>query len=205
MASRKTEKTPKSEPDLLVMAFEAIAAEGWRSFRLSTLAEKADLPLAAVRAELPCRAALLTRLGARLDKGMLDLPRDELAELEPRERVFELIMRRLDAMAPFKAGLATLGREARLEPDVLLASVCNVARLTGWLLDVAGVRMVGIQSFAARKLLALIYVRTFSVWLKDDTPDHARTLAELDKRLRQAENLARWMHRTRAGATPAAA
>jgi hypothetical protein len=30
------------------------------------------------------------------------------------------------------------------------------------------------------------------VWLRDDTPDHAETMAELDRRLNQAEGLARW-------------
>jgi hypothetical protein len=41
-------------------------------------------------------------------------------------------------------------------------------------------------------VLALVYARTFNVWLRDDTPDHAKTMAELDKRLSQAESLARW-------------
>ena len=44
----------------------------------------------------------------------------------------------------------------------------------------------------ARRVLAAIYVRTFQVWLDDDTPDMARTLAELDLRLQQAESVARW-------------
>ena len=37
-----------------------------------------------------------------------------------------------------------------------------------------------------------VYLQTFRVWLDDDTPDMARTLAELDRRLQQAETAARW-------------
>ncbi len=37
-----------------------------------------------------------------------------------------------------------------------------------------------------------VYLQAFRVWLDDDTPDMARTLAELDRRLQQAETAARW-------------
>ena len=99
----------KSEPDLLMLAFELVAERGWRRLSLAELARRAGVPLAQVYAELPDRAALLRRLGRRLDAGMLDLPPAELDGMTPRERVFELIMRRLDAMAPYKQGL----RDAR--------------------------------------------------------------------------------------------
>ena len=51
----------------------------------------------------------------------------------------------------------------------------------------------------ARKVLGAIYVRVFNVWLDDDTPDLARTLAELDRRLQQAERVAGWVHGLRRG------
>jgi ubiquinone biosynthesis protein COQ9 len=196
--------TKQDEPDLLILAFTQIAARGWAGFRLSELARAAEVPLDRVRALLPTRAALLCRLGERLDAAMLGMDPGELAELEPRERVFELIMRRLDALAPFKPGLLALARERACDPALLLATVCNVARLTEWLMDAAGARATGLGALAGRKVLGLIYVRVFSVWLRDDTPDLARTLAELDKRLRQAEQLARWVHRPRRRHGPAA-
>ena len=65
----------------------------------------------------------------------------ELAELDgmtPRERVFELVMRRLDAMAPYKDGLRTIAREAPRDPALLVAAWCNVGRLSRRLLDAAG-------------------------------------------------------------------
>ena len=44
---------------------------------------------------------------------MLEVDEAELAGLPPRDRVFELLMRRLEAIIPYRAGLARLGREAR--------------------------------------------------------------------------------------------
>ena len=68
--------------------------------------------LAGVYAELPDRPPLLRVLGRRLDAEMLAIDMAELDGLTPRERLFELIMRRLDAMAPFKPSLRAIGREA---------------------------------------------------------------------------------------------
>lgn len=184
--------TEMDGPDLLKTAFAVIAERGWHGFSLAEVARRADVPLASVYAELPTRRSVLAALGRRLDEAMLSIEPGELAELDPRERVFELVMRRLDAMAPFKPGLRVLGRESGLEPDVLGSGCGNVGRAVSWLLDASGVELGGLRRCAAGPVLALVYARVVNVWLRDDTPDLGRTLAELDKRLRQAEDLARW-------------
>ena len=108
--------------------------------------------------------------------------------MTPRERVFELIMRRLDAMAPFKEGLRELGREAA-RPSCCGPACENVGRAIGWLLDASGCRAARPASRGSRAGAApCVYARTFNVWLRDDTPDHAKTMAELDRRLSQAED-----------------
>ena len=101
-----------TETDLLKTAFAVIEEQGWHGFSRAEVARRAGVPLARVYAELPTRHAVLAALGRRLDETMLGMEPSELADLTPRERVFELIMRRLDAMAPFKGGLRVLGREA---------------------------------------------------------------------------------------------
>ena len=109
-------------------------------FSRAEVARRAGVPLARVNAQLPTRHAVLAALGRRLDETMLGMEPSELADLTPRERVFELIMRRLDAMAPFKGGLRVLGHEAGLHADVLGSSLCNVGRAVGWLVDASGAR-----------------------------------------------------------------
>lgn len=179
-------------PDLVALAFALVAERGWRRFSFTELAGRADLPLARVYAELPDRPALLRALGRRLDEQMLDIRVGDLDGLSPRERVFELMMRRFDAMAPFKTGLRALSRQAPGDLGLMAAGLCNLGRLADRLLDAAGVTGGPARHAAARKVLAAIYVRVFNVWLDDDTVDLARTLAELDRRLQQAEGIARW-------------
>jgi AcrR family transcriptional regulator len=192
-------KTAAEGPDLVKLAFALAAERGWRHLSFTELARRADVPLSRVYAELSDRAALLRAVSRRLDTAMLDIATSELEGLSPRERVFELIMRRFDAMAPYKEGLRALAREAAGDPGLLAAGLCNLDRLARWLLDAAETGDRPAASAVARQILAAIYARVFRVWLDDDTPDMARTLAELDRRLQQAESLARWTRGLRRG------
>lgn len=186
MAKRKTE----SRPDLLEAAFAQIAEAGWAGWSPRSLAATTGRELTEVYDALPVPAALVRRLGERLDRAMLALPPDELEGLSHRERLFELFMRRFDAMVPFKPGLRRLAREARGEPELLLASCCNLDRMAGWLIELAELPYHGLQARFARRALMLAYARLFAVWLDDDSPDLAATMAELDKRLEQLERAA---------------
>ena len=188
----------ESGTDLVRIAFDLLGERGWHRFSFSEVARRAGTSLAEVYAELPDRGALLRVLGRRLDAEMLGLDPAELEGLSARERVFELIMRRLDAMAPYKEGLRALARQAGREPALMASACCNLDRLSRRLIDAATTEDGPALGKVARRATEAIYLRTFRVWLDDDTPDMARTLAELDKRLQQAETVARWfagMHR----------
>jgi AcrR family transcriptional regulator len=180
------------EKDLVKLAFALLTERGWERFSFTELARRAELPLAQVYAELPDRPALLRVLGRRLDAEMLAIDMAELDGMSPRERVFELIMRRLDAMAPYKDGLRTLAREVGREPMLLAAAWCNLDRLSRRLLDAAATEDGPVATSLARRVIGAVYLRAFRVWLDDDTPDMARTLAELDRRLQQADTAAKW-------------
>ena len=61
-----------------------------------------------------------------------------------------------------------------------------------WMLDAAGGGRSGPQGVVKAQGLAIVWGQVMRVWLNDEDPGHARTMAELDRRLRQAErNLGR--------------
>jgi hypothetical protein len=193
-----------SRPDLLEAAFTHLAEVGWAGWSPVALAAMTGHDLLEVYEAFPMPAALARRLGERLDRAMLAIPADELEGLSHRERLFELLMRRFDAMRPFKAGLQRLTREARGEPELVLASICNLDRMAGWLLELAALPYRGLEGRLARRALMFAYARLFRVWLADDSPDLATTMAELDKRLDQLERLASLGDRLFAGFRPRA-
>ena len=195
MAERKS----KTRPDLLDAAFSHLAEVGWVGWSPKALAAQTGYDLGEVYDAFPTPAALAQKLGERIDKTMLALDLDELEGLSHRERLFELFMRRFDAMAPFKPGLKRLTREARTEPEILLASLWNLDRMAGWLIELAELPYSGLEARLARAGLILAYGRLFRVWLDDDSPDLATTMAELDKRLDQLERAANLGDRLFAG------
>ena len=200
-------RSAATKPDLLDLAFQQIAEEGLAGFSRVALARGSGRRLGEVYEEFPRRSAVLAALGRRIDRAMLAIDPAELDGMSVRERLFELIMRRLEAMAPYRAGLRRLARESRREPGLLLQSLCNLDRLVGWLMEGAGIRRGGALALLAGPALIAVYVRAFNVWLTDDSPDLARTLAALDRDLDRLERLAGWVSRrpaTRRPATPAA-
>jgi hypothetical protein len=135
---------------------------------------------------------VLDALARRADEAMLGIGPDELDGMTPRERVFELVMRRFDALAPYKGGLRALRRDAGGDLGLAGRALGNLGRATAWLADASGAELGPLRRAGAGPVLAVVYGRAFDAWLEDDTPDLARTLAELDKGLRQAEGLERW-------------
>ena len=189
--------TEQDGPDLLAAALALIAERGWRGFGLVELARRTGQPLSAIHAAFPARGAVLRRLGERLDEAMLGISPTELAEMTPRERLFELMMRRFDAMAPYRQALRAMARRPAADLEAMAVSLCNLRRAAGWLVDAAGGPTGGLTGLAGRQAVLVVYARAFRAWLDDDTEDRARTLAELDRRLGQLESLVGWTSRFR--------
>jgi AcrR family transcriptional regulator len=172
---------------LLVTAFELIAEEGWSRLSLVAVARRAGVAPAEAYRELRSRGALPGALSRRIDEAMLGVEEADLAGLPPRDRVFELMMARLEALVPFRPGLRRLAREARGDPCLVLGTACRLDRSLAWLQDMAGLRRSGLRARLARRALAAAYLQAIRVWFSDEAADLGKTMAELDKQLRRIE------------------
>ena len=68
-----------------------------------------------------------------------------------------------------------------------------------WMLAAAGISGEGGTGFVRVQGLLSVYSRVFSIWLEDDDPGMARTMAALDRRLRRGESVMRGFQRFRDG------
>ncbi|WP_027134356.1 TetR family transcriptional regulator [Geminicoccus roseus] len=198
---------PMSMRDPLDTALAMIETGGWRGFSLVELARELGVPVGEVYAQFPCRTAVLHELGKRLDSRMLELSAADLDDMSTRDRLFELIMRRFDAMKPYREALRRVAKESRGDLEAAGVGFCNLTRSVVEIVDAAGIR--GPAALLARKGVGLLYLRVLRVWMRDEDPEQAKTLAELDQglaRLEQtARNLCRFMPKRRAKeAEPAA-
>lgn len=197
MSAAKAKSGKDAAPDLLVQAFEIIAETGWRGFSFTELAERAGVSIAEVRKTFDGRHGLMDALNRRLDDAMLAFDPEDMEGLPPKDRVFELMMTRLEAMAPFRAGICRLMHEARFDPGLVLTSACRLDRSLSWLQDVAGLThgprssaFYVIRRRLQRRLLGVAYLQALNVWSSDESSDLAKTMASLDKQLRRIEGLA---------------
>jgi AcrR family transcriptional regulator len=180
-----------SEADRIIdAAFALIAQRGWRRLSLAAIAAEAGLPILRVYRLFSSKQAILCGHYRRVDEAVLTEPPKAEADERPRDRIFDLLMRRFDALRPSKEALAVLRRELPGDPVTALCAAAALLRSMRWMLEAAGIPTTGLAGAVAVKLTAAAYLSTMRVWLRDDSPDLGRTMAALDVRLRRIE---RWL------------
>ncbi len=175
---------------ILSAALELAAAGGWRSLSLAEIAGKAGVSLAEVHAAYPTKASILAGFIARIDRQVLAGGTTE-KEDSVRDRLFEVLMRRFDALTPHKDAVAGILRDLPSNPAAVLATAPQFANGMAWMVEAAGLSSSGLRGAIRVNGVTLIYLNTLRVWLRDDSADMARTMASLDQGLRRAESLIR--------------
>ena len=166
-----------------------ITRQGWRRLSLADIAAEAGIPILQVYRVFPSKPAILCGFFRRIDEAVLAAPLDSAPDERPRDRVFDLLMRRFDALTPYRGAVEALGRDLPADPFAALAAGAGLLRSVRWMLEAAGISGQGLSGAVAVKLTAGAYLATLRTWLRDESPDLAPTMAALDRRLR---NIERW-------------
>jgi AcrR family transcriptional regulator len=177
--------------DRMTQAALALASErGWCSLSLGEIAARAEVPLLDAYLAVPSKTALLSRLIGSSDRAVLAAGAATMTD-SARDRLFDVLMRRFDSLQSRRQGMVAILRDLPCDPPALLCLLPRIARSMAWMLEAAGISSVGLAGSLRIKGLALVYLNALRVWLEDDSPDMARTMAAVDKGLRRAEQLAR--------------
>ena len=202
-ARRRAEASSPSEADRIIDAMLAlIATEGWRRLSLAAIATAAGLPILQVYRVFRSKQAILCGFVRRIDENVLAEPPSAEPDERPRDRLFDLLMRRFDALQPYKSALDVLRREFPGDPVTALCAGSTLLRSMRWMLEAADVPTNGIRGTLAVRLAAAAYLSTMRVWHRDDSTDLGRTMAALDARLRRIERIFVPARGTRSGGEP---
>ena len=175
---------------LITAAFRLAASEGWRNLRIAAAARAAGLPLARARLRFPTRGVLLARFVRLADAASLA----EAAEEDTvRDRLFGMLMRRLDVFQAHREGVLALRESLPFRPRTVLFLALLTETSMAWILGAAGVGTSGLAGRLRVKGLTAVWVWTLRAWQHDQTADLAPTMAALDAALRQAERAAGWL------------
>jgi hypothetical protein len=103
-----------------------------------------------------------------------------------RDRIFDLAMKRFEAMEPHRAALLAL--EQGRDGVAIAAAYARAGRTARWLMTLAGERVDGVDGAAKVQALAVSLTRAHQAWRDDADGDFVKTMAALDKSLRQIED-----------------
>lgn len=175
--------------DLITRALEAALdlakTQSWSSLTLIEIAKHGDISMAELY-NVADKDTLTDALEHWADGAMSA----EAADMDdtPRERLFDVIMRRFEHMEPHRLAILTL-MKARDRAPVRLANLLKARRGSArWALSCAGLDD-GSQTVQTANILGTAWVigKTETAWRKDDSGDFARTMATLDAELTSAE------------------
>ena len=152
----------------------ALAAErAWRDVSLREIAERAGVDFAELYARAPAKPLLVLRLSLKLDRAALATA--ATASDDPHDRLFDAAMARIEAMEPHREALRSM---ARGEGPISIAP--HLPLTARAILEAAGVTATPPRLAA----MTLVWGRVVQVW-RDDEGALNRTMAEIDKRLKQ--------------------
>ena len=181
--------------------FATLANEAWQQLGSRPLA---DLTVAEIAAHVDVEAGLavavagdpqqlvLGKMAALDDQAVLESFADieDAGAVPIREKILEAILHRFEVYAPYRAQIQALNRAARARPDLALALGLGLQAVTRRMLAMAGDNCDGWRGLMRVKGVVGVVMVVARVWMKDDSPDLAPTMKELDRRLQQAEEWA---------------
>ncbi len=190
-ASAGSATTPTTEREKIVAAFLALLAEkSFEAIGLADIAGHAKVSLAQLRGEFPSTLAIVAAHIKATDRTVLAEDLSDMAEEPERERLFDILMRRIEVLAPHREAIRSLLRSARRNPPLALAVNALTLRSQQWMLTAAGIGASGPRGMLRAQGLAVLFASVLRTWIDDDDPGQARTMAALDRALGRGQRFA---------------
>ncbi len=186
-------ETAAADTDARLVAgfWRVVARHGWGGLTMRRVSDASGVSLAELRRRCPTPMHLLALHGRVTDQQVLEGTVSDTGGDTPRERLFDVLMRRIDAMQPHRRGILRLLDEALADPFLALALASALPRSMAWMLEAARIGTNGFAGALRANGLAAVWLYTARAWTRDNTEDLGATMAALDRALDRAEQAAR--------------
>ena len=174
---------------IAIAAVQLAATRGWRSLGLAEIAAEAGVTLADLAGCYGSRPQILDGFERMVDRMMLaGASAGDTGEAQ-RDRLFDIIMARLEALQPYRDGLRRIARELPMDPPSGFVLTCALPRSVAWMYAAAGIKIGGAVMPLRLATLGAAYFGTLRAWFEDESPDLAKTMAALDRRLDRSQRV----------------
>lgn len=168
-----------------------IAERGFEAVSLRDVAEASGLGIAELYRLHPDKVSLVAAFLARIDAEVLaGGPSQRDPEETARDRLFDVMMRRYDALRPHREAVRAVRRAATRDPVLALTLGPLFRRSMAAMLEAAALPSDGLSGLVRQHGLLAIHFHVSRVFDHDDSLDLSKTMAALDNRLKAAE---RWV------------
>lgn len=188
MAMDMPEATPSNRDKAIRAFLDLLSERRFEDIGLAEVAGRAGLKLSQLRAEFGSTLAIYAAHVKAVDEAVLDESGD-MSEEPHRDRLFDVMMRRLEELGSHKEAIRSMLMSARRNPGLALAMNGIAVRSQKWMLEAAGIATSGPRGALRAQGAALLFARVVGVWLDDEEEGLNRTMAALDRGLASAE---RW-------------
>ncbi len=172
-------------------ALSLCAEKSWSDVSLLSLCQEAGQSLSACAEAGITRFSVADYLDQQLDRAMLDAAVETEVDAPSRDRLFDSLMARFDAMQDQRAAWVSILEADAQEPAAGLARAARRLRTSAWALEAVGVSTDSLKSTARVLGLTRRLRKIEALWLTDDA-DLSKTMAGLDQTLRESED---WLDR----------
>ncbi|MEA2991787.1 MAG: hypothetical protein QOD40_707 [Alphaproteobacteria bacterium] len=191
-SSSRTAPKPGTDRERIIRAFMNLLAEKpIENIGLAEIARSAGVSLSQLRGEFDSPLSIFAAQVKEIDRQVLEGGSGDMAEEPPRDRLFEILMRRLEALAPYKPAVRSLMRSATCNPGLALALNRLTVISLQWMLTAADIGASGPKGVVRAQGLALLFMQVLRVWIDDDDPGLAKTMSALDRALTRGQSWSR--------------
>jgi AcrR family transcriptional regulator len=181
---------PGTDRENIIAAFMALLAEHRiEEIGFGDIAARASVSLSVLRGEFGSTLAILAAHSKAVDRKVLADADADMADEPARERLFDVLMHRLEVMAPHREAMRSLMRSVSRNPPLAFALNGLAVRSQTWMLTAAGIDAAGPRGLIRAQGLAMMFASVMRTWLDDEDEGLARTLAALDRALARGQ---RW-------------
>ncbi|MCV0427875.1 MAG: TetR/AcrR family transcriptional regulator [Roseibium sp.] len=175
--------TAKTKQKILQTFLDLLSDHPYEDVSLPLVAEKAKIKLSDMRSAYGSKLELVAAFAEKVDTAVLDERDEDMGDQPPRDRLFDVLMTRIDALAEHKDAVRALHKAARRDPALAIDFNGLELKSQKWMLIAAGIDVSGLKANIIAQGLSIAFARVVGVWLDEADEGMPRTMAKLDREL----------------------
>jgi len=179
--------TEKTRQKILKTFLEMLAETPYDEISMPGVADAAGVKLSTLRDCYASKLDLVEGFAKQIDKAVLDDRDEDMGDQHPRDRLFDILMTRLDHLDGYKDVVRALRAAASADASLALSFNSIMVRSQRWMMIAAGIDIPGFKGRAAAQGLAVTWARVLDTWLAEEDEGMPKTMALLDRELERGE------------------